>query len=174
MDKQEYKRAMIALFEEGRYKFDDTHIEKLMALDEVALARKLADDADWFDQTKVVYEPKKTDFTKLAPSQKDMLLMLPLGSERTLPRADLEMAFKTEKRNIELRIERLKNRAIPIVALKDDDHGYFIPRTQEELELGLRAYEAQIKTSLKMITVLRNIDLEEFHEKFAEEKKKWV
>ena len=61
MDKQEYKRAMIALFEEGRYKFDDTHIEKLMALDEVALARKLADDADWFDQTKVVYEPKKTD-----------------------------------------------------------------------------------------------------------------
>ena len=174
MDKQEYKRAMIALFEEGRYKFDDTHIEKLMELDEVALARKLADDADWFDQTKVVYEPKKTDFSNLVPSQKDMLLMLPLGSERTLPRENLEKAFKTAKRNIELCIERLKSRAFPIVALKDDDHGYFIPRTQEELELGLRADEAQIRTSLKMMGILRSIDLEEFHKKFAEEKEKWV
>lgn len=80
------------------------------------------------------------------------------------PRKDITRVTGIKKRTVEQIIVRLRNKfGIPVYALKRDDyHGYFIARTEEERQAGIAAYRKQIDTSLKNLGVMVALDLQAY------------
>ncbi|HFI0586256.1 TPA: hypothetical protein ACGO00_000379 [Streptococcus suis] len=81
------------------------------------------------------------------------------------PRKDITKATGLGKRTIEQIIVNLRNKyGIPVYALKRDDyHGYFIARTEEERQAGITAYRKQIDISTKNLKVMIELDLQAYH-----------
>lgn len=80
------------------------------------------------------------------------------------PRKDITRVTGIKKRTVEQMIVRLRNKfGIPVYALKRDDyHGYFIARTEEERQAGIAAYRKQIETSTKNLKVMVELDLQAY------------
>lgn len=80
------------------------------------------------------------------------------------PRKDITRVTGIKKRTVEQIIVRLRNKfGIPVYALKRDDyHGYFIARTEEERQAGIAAYRKQIDTSIKNLGVMVELDLQAY------------
>ena len=74
-------------------------------------------------------------------------------------RKDLNLSERDFKTVIEsLRV----NFGHPIVGLKSKPFGYYIPKTEDERQVGIAPYRQQILTEQKNLVAVMQIDLEEY------------
>ncbi|MFS1663327.1 hypothetical protein ACLN19_01725 [Streptococcus sp. zg-JUN1979] len=85
---------------------------------------------------------------------------LPVGKENRIPRKEITARTGIDKRDIEKLVFCLiHDYGVPVVAIKSNPSGYYIPRNAEELADGLEAYKKQIVTSQQRVRDLENIEL---------------
>lgn len=87
-------------------------------------------------------------------------------------RASFEEPLKAEKvrqetglskRSLEEVIESLRvNFKHPIVAKKTQPSGYYLPRNEDEREVGLAPYKQQIRTEQKNLATVMAVDLKKY------------
>lgn len=84
-------------------------------------------------------------------------------AEKPLKAWKIRQEFNLSKRKLEEVIETL--RLVfehPIVAKKTQPSGYYVARTIDELNEGMRAYKNQIIRSQEIVSTLMKIDLDEY------------
>lgn len=71
----------------------------------------------------------------------------------------LRFKFDYSERAIKEIAENLRTNGHPVVARKSKPNGYFVPKTEEERQAGLRAYKKQIATSQNNVNAVEAVDL---------------
>ena len=107
---------------------------------------------------------------KLPVLEATVLRNIPVGAEH--PKNSRELASET---GINMRLLRrcvrrlIINYGIPIIATRRDGGGYFIPRNQDEMDLGILPLLSQHEEEQKRITALLNADLEAYQQYLGKE-----
>lgn len=83
--------------------------------------------------------------------------------ERPIKAYRLREHFGLNKRQLEKVIENLRMKHFqPIVAIKRQPSGYFLPKTDEEREAALKTTVSQIKTEMEVVASIRAVNLAEY------------
>ncbi|MFL4425258.1 hypothetical protein QFE98_06740 [Streptococcus uberis] len=99
---------------------------------------------------------------KMTDLEKRFFCFIPHGMEHPRPRKEFERVFHMNKRQVEKVIESLIYKGGPICSIKEKDGGYFIPNTEEERQIGLRANKSQVATTKRRIAAVEYVDLNNF------------
>ena len=105
---------------------------------------------------------------RMTDLQRRVLAAIPIGIDDPITTRELRRRFGLSQRSVQNIIERLRNHGVPVVAMKDEFHGYFIPRNREEMYQGLKAYKQQIITSQQLVHKIESVDLAEYHKERLE------
>lgn len=71
--------------------------------------------------------------------------------------------YNLSERRLKMIVESLRvNFGHPIVALKTNPYGYYIPKNEEERQAGLAPYKRQILTEQRTLSVVMAVDLEKY------------
>lgn len=107
---------------------------------------------------------------KLPVLEATVLRNIPLGAEYPKNSRELARDLGVTIRGLRSCIRRLVVKyGIPVIATRRGGGGYFIPRNQDEMDLGILPLLSQHEEEQKRITALLNADLEAYQQYLGKE-----
>ena len=91
--------------------------------------------------------------------EKSVLELIPRGSERKVKVTELSKLIDLNEREVKAVIESLRTKGIPIVSVRGAEGGLFVAITEEEREIGLRAFRNQQQSMERTISYIEQADL---------------
>ncbi|MFZ4866683.1 hypothetical protein [Enterococcus casseliflavus] len=91
--------------------------------------------------------------------ERSVLELIPRGFERKIKVPDICSIIDLEERDVKTVIQMLRSKGVPIVSVRGYEGGMFIAITEEERQIGLRAFRSQFKSMEKTIRSIENADL---------------
>ena len=83
--------------------------------------------------------------------------------EKPAQSKNIRKDYNLSERKLKMIVESLRvNFGHPIVALKTNPYGYYIPKNEEERQAGLAPYKRQILTEQKNLATVMAVDLNEY------------
>lgn len=107
---------------------------------------------------------------ELPVMEKAILKSIPVGATHPKNTSELASELGLTIRGLRSCIRRLVVKyGIPVIATRRGGGGYFIPRNQDEMDLGILPLLSQHEEEQKRITALLNADLEAYQQYLGKE-----
>ncbi|MBS4750345.1 HTH domain-containing protein [Carnobacteriaceae bacterium zg-ZUI78] len=107
------------------------------------------------------------DTVFLTQREKAVLKRIPKGTKDKITRKELSKLFNASERTVKDIIYHLRKKGIPVMANRENGHGYWLPTTRKELHEGLSPYKKQVEEELNILNAMTHSSLD--YEKLLED-----